>query len=408
MASTLSRRRMEKALEPVRIGKALPQVLVDMDVYEAALSRIRWLFEEFDGKVVVSNSGGKDSTVVLELAAIVARERGEKLQVYWLDQECEFEATVDYQRYIMYERDDIEFTWYQIPFLLENSTNHEDPWLRVWGEGEEWVREREPGSVHENRYGQMYWNKLLDSVAGTDWNGYAVLDGIRAEESPARRLVSRSRPAYKWCTWSVRGGQASNRKEDENPGARFHVIYDWSYRDVWKAINDNEWRYNAHYDHMFQYGVPTRSMRVSNYHHESALKALHFLQEIEPRTWEAAVRRLEGLNTYGHLRKDQYPTVLPYMFESWWEYMMYLIDNLVRTEENRAVFRKQYENLVQAAKGRVDDQACAKEVVKSVIGNDLYGTRVKNYIIGLNEIGRSQRAVEVGRRRYQKETSDER
>src|SRR5699024_4125832 len=48
----------------------------DYDVYEAAHDRIRWLFKEFDGKVAVTFSGGKDSTVTMEIAARVAREGG--------------------------------------------------------------------------------------------------------------------------------------------------------------------------------------------------------------------------------------------------------------------------------------------------------------------------------------------
>src|SRR5690606_5749057 len=110
---------------PVFVGKARPKYVdTELNVYDAALGRIRWLFEEFDGKVSVSCSGGKDSTVVVELAAMVAKERGDlPLDVWWLDQETEFQATVDYMRYLMYERDDINLRWYQIPWRLENATD---------------------------------------------------------------------------------------------------------------------------------------------------------------------------------------------------------------------------------------------------------------------------------------------
>ena len=45
------------------------------NVWDAALDRIRWIYDEFP-EVVVSFSGGKDSTVLMELTKIVAREKG--------------------------------------------------------------------------------------------------------------------------------------------------------------------------------------------------------------------------------------------------------------------------------------------------------------------------------------------
>ena len=44
------------------------------NVFDCALDRIRWVFREFNGNVIVSISGGKDSTVVMELALMVMRE----------------------------------------------------------------------------------------------------------------------------------------------------------------------------------------------------------------------------------------------------------------------------------------------------------------------------------------------
>jgi predicted phosphoadenosine phosphosulfate sulfurtransferase len=368
--------------QPLFVGDARPQYIVpNYNVFEAALDRIRWIFDEFEGKVMVSNSGGKDSTVVLELAARVAKEKGYlPLNVMWLDQECEFQSTVDYQRHLMYERDDINFRWYQIPFKLENATNLTDHYLNVWGEGEEWVREREPGSIHENRFGVTDFYEVMAAINEQDWQG-AMLDGMRCEESPARRLLMLSKPSFKYATWSTWG---NDKLEHHLDGAtwRFQPIFDWSYRDVWKAIYENGWRYNEHYDHLFHRGVPIRSMRVSNYHHEQALSSLQWLQEVEPETWEQATRRLKGINTYGHLKTDQYPKELPYMFSSWEEYMDYLIDNLVPEEtgvNSRETFRKQFHRVVTSTD--VGREYAAQVIIKAVIGGDYYGTHIKNFLV---------------------------
>jgi predicted phosphoadenosine phosphosulfate sulfurtransferase len=375
---------------PAFVGPARPRVVMsDYNVYEAALDRIRWVFSEFDNRVMVCNSGGKDSTVVLELALIVARERNAlPLHVQWLDQECEFQSTVDYQRHLMYERtEEIDFHWYQVPFYLENATNTANPFLYCWDPDhpELWVRPKEPGSIHENVYGEIYFNEMLSAINGKDWDG-ALLDGIRSEESPARRLTAESAPMYKWATWSVIDAKHGDYRDPRDWRYRFHPIYDWRVWDVWKAIHDNHWKYNRHYDHLFQRGTPVRKMRVSNYHHDQALGSLLLLQEVEPETWEAATRRLEGINTYGHIGKDQYPDELPYMFKSWEEYLLYLIDNLVpedamyRGKNQRLIFLDQYRRLREQCPWD-EPETIQRQMVKAVIGGDPYGTQLNNYLV---------------------------
>src|SRR6478735_10312427 len=51
-----------------------PHYYLPGNVVDAAIRRMRWIFDEFDNKVVVSTSGGKDSTAILELAALVNNE----------------------------------------------------------------------------------------------------------------------------------------------------------------------------------------------------------------------------------------------------------------------------------------------------------------------------------------------
>ena len=74
----------------------LKKKTVDQDVYTAALERFHTLFDRFD-KVVVSFSGGKDSTACLNLALEVARERGAlPLDVYFWDEEAIHPETIEY------------------------------------------------------------------------------------------------------------------------------------------------------------------------------------------------------------------------------------------------------------------------------------------------------------------------
>ena len=76
-------------------------IYLEKNVYEEALDRIRFIFDNHDD-VIVSMSGGKDSTVLFHMAYIVASERGRlPVKVFWLDQEAEWQATVDYMSGIL-------------------------------------------------------------------------------------------------------------------------------------------------------------------------------------------------------------------------------------------------------------------------------------------------------------------
>src|SRR5699024_12777198 len=96
------------------------------------------------------------------------------------------------------ERDDIDLRSYQLPFPMENSMNLDDPWFQVWGEGEEWMRDKEPGAITENVYGRnLIFYSLLDAISKKDFPVYALMDGMSAGESPNRRGYRASKPQYK-------------------------------------------------------------------------------------------------------------------------------------------------------------------------------------------------------------------
>jgi predicted phosphoadenosine phosphosulfate sulfurtransferase len=56
------------------MGKIRQKEYLDANVYDKAIERINHIYDSFD-KIVVSFSGGKDSTAVLNCVLNVARER---------------------------------------------------------------------------------------------------------------------------------------------------------------------------------------------------------------------------------------------------------------------------------------------------------------------------------------------
>ena len=68
-----------------------------MNVYEALIKRLDFVFSEFD-KVVVSFSGGKDSGVLLSITMDYAKRTGNlgRLAVYHMDYEAQYTKTTEY------------------------------------------------------------------------------------------------------------------------------------------------------------------------------------------------------------------------------------------------------------------------------------------------------------------------
>lgn len=58
------------------------KIFSEKTVYEASKERINYLFDEFED-IYVSVSGGKDSTVALNVTLEVARERGRRIGCFF-------------------------------------------------------------------------------------------------------------------------------------------------------------------------------------------------------------------------------------------------------------------------------------------------------------------------------------
>lgn len=350
------------------------KIYLKENVYDAALNRIRFLFDEFPN-IVVGFSGGKDSTVTLNLALKVAEEKGRlPLQVLFLDQEAEWQSVIDYMRTVMYDPR-VKPMWFQMPLKLFNATSTTDSWLQCWEPGKEWMREKEPIAIEENHYGTDRFAELFTKIFEVDFAGQksCYLSGVRAEESPTRSMALTYHPTYKHITY----GKILSKEQQH---FTFYPLYDWSYTDIWKAIFDNKWAYCAIYDYMYMHGIPLNNMRVSNVHHETAITQLFFLQEIEGATWNKLTKRISGINTAGQLKEDFYGIKdLPYMFTSWGEYRDYLLENIITDPAHKETFRKKFVQLDTIFIHEEINTVMNKVCCTAILCNDYHMTKIGNF-----------------------------
>lgn len=349
------------------------------NVVEAARKRVARLFDNFEN-LYVAFSGGKDSTVILNLCLAEAEKRGRlPLPVVFIDQEAEWQSTIDYVEAVMTDPRVKPF-WLQVPIRISNSASvGDDIWLECWKPGGDWMRPKHDLSLKENVYGTDRFHKMFDHFVHTMHSGEraCLVGGVRSEESPSRHFGLTTRPKFQDITWAKRLTQCGEKWQ-----FTFYPIYDWSYTDVWKFIHDNELPYCKIYDYMWQHGVSPKEMRVSNLHHETAVHSLYMMQEMEPETWNKMTARLGGVHVTRNLKAEHMfraPRDLPWMFKSWDEYRDYLLEKLIENPEHRALFARTFATYDRNYEGMKNITRLKKVQIATILTNDFNLTKIKNF-----------------------------
>ena len=215
---------------------------LDQNVYEKAKERIETIYDRFD-KVVVSFSGGKDSTAVLNCALEVAKKRNAlPLEVVFFDEEAIHPPTIEYVRRIS-QNPDIDLKWYCLEVKHRNACSNEEPFCFCWDKNkkDKWVREMPDEAItyHPNLKKGMSFQEFCPYLYDKSQGSVAMLVGIRTEESLRR---------YQVIARKKNDPFISSHSDGNNNQYRCFPIYDWSSKDVWVAVKKLGWDYNRTYD----------------------------------------------------------------------------------------------------------------------------------------------------------------
>lgn len=329
------------------------------DVLTAANKRISYLFDNYDN-IQLAFSGGKDSTVLFHLINEEAKKRNRKFILYFQDQEAEYQGTIDLMEWCMSQPNVIP-QWYQVPIFMTNAASHQQLFLWAWGVGENWVRDKHPLAIQEikKRYPKRFYkfNLWVAQQNRRKYKNMVSIIGLRAEESPDRRFVMFGENSEMFWLRRV------------NEPHKAYPIIDWSYKDVWKYLIDNNFKYNKIYDKMYMLGGNLRSFRVSNLVHEKAFRCLTDLQELEPETYNKLEERLQGVHSaaiYGNENLMYSIKKLPSRFKTWKEYKDFLLDNI--HPDLKRLFQYQWSRF-----GDTEDTGANKYMVKRILLCDWEG-----------------------------------
>ena len=269
------------------------EVVADVNVYDAAIKRFEYLFDNFD-KVVVSFSGGKDSTVCLNLALEVAKKKNKlPLDVYFWDEEAIHPDTIEYVERVR-QLPEIRFKWLCIPIRHRNACSRKEPYWQCWDPHKKdlWVRDMpdNPDVVTEMK--EFKWGDSVPDIAhyvyGPEHGTVADVRGIRADESLRRYRSVAQKTKLNWL-----GGPRNGHNYPVSP------IYDWTTFDVWTAPRLFGWDYNRSYDIMSMLGVAPSTQRVCPPYGEEPLGGLWIYAQGWPQLWHKMINRVHGAATAG-------------------------------------------------------------------------------------------------------------
>ena len=276
----------------------LPRRYTSVDVATLARERIADCFNRFD-RVVVSFSGGKDSTVVLEFALEVATHLNRlPLEVDHWDEEAIQPETVDYVRRSS-TRPGIQLRWFCYPVKHRNACSKTSPYWYPWAPEDKhlWCRDMPPEAVTRLplepgcrlSFQELDRFRLAGTRAAT-----AALTGLRAQES-LRRFQTVSRREHDNWICPLAGAPSVMLAKP---------IYDMTTEDVWTAPRLLGWDYNRAYDVMTLAGIARHSQRVCPPYGEEPLRGLWQYAQCWPELWDKMVSRVPGAGAAGRYARS--------------------------------------------------------------------------------------------------------
>lgn len=314
----------------------MPKRYLNQNVYDATTERLTYIFKEFD-LVYFSVSGGKDSSVMVQLGNIVAKDLNRKFDVFYVDYEAQYQMTIKHV-YELKKLSQIDcFYHLTMPFNSWNSNSIFQPHWTPWEETEKdkWVREMPEDSIniHNHEFEDYFeYGEEVESfmykfpkwlMKRKNQSKVACLVGIRSDESLNRfRAIAFGKSLYKEKVYSTKIA-----KEIYN----FYPIYDWKTQDIWGCVAKHDFLYNETYNMMNKNGVSIHEQRICQPYGCDQRVSLNQWAVLEPSTWNKIVNRVSGANfgniyckssLLGHNGTEKPDHML------WQEYAIFLLESM--------------------------------------------------------------------------------
>jgi len=349
-----------------------------MNVHEALMSRLDFVFGEFE-RVVVSFSGGKDSGVLLAETLAYCKRNGllGRLAVYHMDYEAQYSMTTEYvERTFAALPDEVTRYWVCLPVKAQCATSMFQTYWQPWRRDQRdiWCRQMPDGCINEDNFPWSFnyevsdyeFNRRFGNALGREAKTCFLL-GCRTDESLNRWRAVNSESNYKTC----KGRKWTNTA---NGFATAWPLYDWAVEDVWTCNARYGHDYNRVYDLMWLAGLSPHQMRVASPFNDCATSSLRLYQVIEPDMWGRLVSRVNGVNfagLYGGTTAMGWRKITKPDGMTWKDYMWFLLGTLpeetrknylAKLETSMRFWRERGGCLDEATIGRLREEGVSIEV----------------------------------------------
>lgn len=309
----------------------------EVNVYDATMKRLETIFNKFDN-VYFSVSGGKDSSVMIQLANIKAKEMNKTFDILYIDLEAQYKATIDHINEIKKLSQINEFYHIALPLQLRNAVSILQPKWICWSPTQKdlWVRKMPKDSINIKNHEFDFY------VLGMEFEEFMVLFaewyqkkhnslvgcgvGIRSDESLNRwrTIASQTKSMFESMQWTTK----------LNPYEKiynFYPLYDWKTQDIWIAVSKLDLTFNEIYELMYKNGLSIHEQRLCQPYGDDQKNGLDQFKALEYETWEKVLNRVNGVNfgniyartsALGNIKSCKPETM------NWQQYSIFLLESL--------------------------------------------------------------------------------
>lgn len=129
-------KRLVKSIKSKYTSKELYTFIKDnRTTFEKSQENIKWCFDNFE-HICVSTSGGKDSSVLLDMCLKEAEARDRQIHLFYLDEEFELSSSIELVKEQM-EYDRVIKHWYCPNILMDCAYRKEKPFVEIWDKSRE-------------------------------------------------------------------------------------------------------------------------------------------------------------------------------------------------------------------------------------------------------------------------------